>query len=625
MRHPGGSPLRPTARRLLLPAILGIIAIPLLGQPSAPAPSLAANLVTLTPTSAVLVIPTGTIPVPALPVPSKTPTAGPPTATPTVTATASATATSTATATATAASTKPVPIQDQPPPRHYVVLIVIDAARAMYFNYAQMPHLRALMKNGVVYDRAFVGQLESSTPGVHVTLGTGTVPRQNGFLGFGWASADSRKWVDFRTLLANGQIDPVLKSLGVPSVAQRLHQFIPSAKSLAASGHKDYATVGLGGGAADYEIYGKFVGKQFIPAFLHPHAPPPLTPAERASLTVKSPLPRGAEDAWAFRYASIVARHVTPHLLMLNLPETDTWGHWYGPNDRTVFGNLMKNVDNGIGEIESTYRDLGILNRTDFIITADHAMMQSLPAFNWKHIQAQIATSGAQIIRADGSAGGIWLKDPSQAKIAAQKVVEMTPQHVEAVFYRNAIGNNYQYLLASPIGWLVNKHVADALSRLVNTTAGVDGPDLWVLTRENYTFDANNTSGKWKGTHGGATWKVQHIPLIISGADIRQGVHSQFPARSMDIAPTMERLLGLPAFKRDGTVLADAFTHPLAGELDGEKAVSHSLSADVTALAAQSVADDRGIRWPSVPGPIYHCGNKHDPNCQNTADTAANG
>ena len=317
----------------------------------------------------------------------------PTTATATSTRTA-ATATSTTVATpaataAPAATATSGPVKEPAPPQHYVVLIVIDAGRPDYLNLPGLPHIRALMNKGVVYDQAWDGQLNSSTPDVHVTLGTGTLPKQNGFMGFGWADPVSRRVIDFRTLLAHGEIDPVLKALPEQSIATRLHELIPGAKSIAASGHKDYAAVGLGGGTADYELYGKYTTKAFVPTFMH--NPPPLTPKERASLNIKRPLARGAEDAWAFKYVTMVAAHVHPRLLMLNVPETDTWGHWFGPNDKKLFTLLMQNVDKGVGEIEDTYRKLGILSKTDFIITADHGMMQSIPSHNWRQIQVAAA------------------------------------------------------------------------------------------------------------------------------------------------------------------------------------------------------------------------------------------
>lgn len=497
------------------------------------------------------------------------------------------------------------PVAEPTPPRHYVVLIVIDANRPIYQALSRMPHIGALMRSGVVYDRAWVGELESSTPNVHVTLGTGTLPRENGFLGFGWAAPQTRAAVDFRTLLADGEIDPVLKALPIPSVAARLHQFMPHAVSLAASGHKDYAVVGLGGGAATYELYGKFTTKAFIPTFMH--SPPPLSPAERKSLVVRVPLKMGAEDSWGFRYASMVAARTRPRLLMMNVPEMDTWGHWYGPDNNRVFRAVISNVDRGIGQIESTYRRLGLLSRTDFIITADHAMMESHPARNWRAIQDLATEVKARAVRNDSEGGAIWLQDPAQARAVAERIAASTPQHVQAVFYRSTIGDSYEYLRASPVSWLVNPAVGTALKYLVDTTAGRDGPDIWVLYRENYTVVPRNVAGTWKGTHGGATWKVQHIPLIMSGPDIRSGVHSQFPARSVDMAPTMERLLGLPPIKRDGVILADALTNATRSERAGEQAVNASLTADVEALQQQSTLDTRLEYWPAKPPSVLRC------------------
>jgi len=572
---------------------------------------------------------------------SSTPTPGPGTPTPgTVTATPRTSGTATATATVSpirlptasltprpTATATSGPVQEPTPPAHYVVMIVIDGGRPSYLSLAPLPHIQALIKHGVMYDRAWVGEQESSTPDVHVTFGTGTLPRENGFLGFGWAATDTRKWVDFRTLLADGQIDPVLKSLPTPSVAARLHQFMPGAVSVAASGHKDYATVGLGGGAADYELYGKFVNKMFVPDFMH--APPPLTTAEQKSLTLKTPLPLGAEDSWAFSYASIVAHHVKPRLLMINLPETDTWGHWKGPADTPVFAYLMRNIDRGIGQIESTYRSLGILGQTDFIITADHAMIESRPARNWNLVQVAARQVGAQVARADGTGGAIWLQNPAQARAVAERLVAMKPDHVEAIFYRSNPGLTYSFVQASPMSWLVKPAVSAALKYLIETTAGIHGPDVWVLYRENYTVLWTNVTGTWKGTHGGTSWKTQNVPLIMSGPDIRQGVHSQFPARAIDIAPTLERLLGLPAIHRDGVILADAFSDPMPGEEHAQKAIAGQLDAYVSALAAQSQADGTGVPhpWTQLPGLVKPCDpkGKGPTACTTTAANATNG
>ena len=531
-------------------------------------------------------------------------------------------------ATSASASATGVPISESTPPQHYVVVFVIDGGRPSYLNFSNLPHIHALMQKGVVYTNAWAGQLDSATPDVHVTFGTGTLPRQNGFDGFGWAAPHSRLQVDFRTLLADGQIDPVLKRLPIPTIADQLHQFIPGSKVIAASGHKDYAVVGLGGGYADYELYGHFGNGQFKPASILGHAPPPLTKAQTKALTLKTPLAIGAEDNWAFSDVIDAVQKVHPRLLMLNLPETDTWGHWYGPDDTSMFDRIMTGIDNGIGRIEAEYKRLGILSKTDFIITADHGMMESKAALNWHRVLQAVQKTGDPQVRGDEESGGIWLKDPTRARMVANTLVKMHPQHVEAIFYRSAPGQSYTFDLASPKSWLAKGDVVNALSYLADTTAGVDGPDVWVLYREHYTVVSRNVRGQWKGTHGGATWNVQHVPLVISGPDVRAGAHSSFPARAIDLAPTIERLLGLPFVAQDGVVLADAFSDPMSGELAPEHAVAHQLTAYVSELKTQSQADSRTfrVRWPTSHQPGLPCFSKTKQvgPCKTTASTATN-
>lgn len=492
----------------------------------------------------------------------------------------------------------------------YAVLIVIDGARPSYLSLTSLPHFAALMEQGVVYEQAWVGAVESTTPAVHATLGTGTLPRQNGFLGFGWVQPTTRGKVDFRTLLAEGKIDPVLRALPLPSVATRLQQTQRGATAVAASGHKDYAVVGLGGGAAKYELYGRFAENEFTPAYMH--SAPPLTPSERRSLTIKSPIPIGGEDAWAFQYALDVVRHVKPRLLMLNLPEVDTWGHWYGPSDSLLFERLLLNLDRGLAAIQALYRELGILDQTNFIITADHAMLESRPVHGWTDtVKSAVLAARTEVARADGTTGAIWLVDAGKAKAVAQQLVASRPSHVHAVYYRSGLGSGYNYVPASPPGWLATEDVGVVLQNLLDTTAGKHGPDVWVIFEEYFTASPRNVTGEWKGTHGGATWEAQHIPLILSGPDVRKGVRSQFPARSIDVAPTLESLLGLPPLGRPGVVLADAQVSPSSDALSLQAQIEPQLRRDVHALQTQSLVDKLRLiqqprRTPIPPWP-------HDP------------
>jgi arylsulfatase A-like enzyme len=306
---------------------------------------------------------------------------------------------------------------------------------------------------------------------------------------------------------------------------------------------------------------------------------------------VSHPFDGPEKDSWAFRYVLSVVRHVSPRLLMMNLPEFDIAGHWNGTANTALDTRLIENIDTWIGRLEQAYQERGILDQTDFIITADHGMVESRPARTTPTVLEASRKAHAPVALIDTAGGGISLQNPRRARAFARQLVALKPEHVSAIFYRSRSRGRDHFVLASPRSWLVNGHVVGALKDLVNTTAGLHGPDVWMLTREHYTSHPQNVALTWKGTHGGATWEVQHVPFIMAGPDIRAERHSAFPARAIDIAPTIERLLGLPYMKRTGVVLADALTQPTVREVQAQERISPRLTADVEALQMQSAAD----------------------------------
>jgi arylsulfatase A-like enzyme len=73
-------------------------------------------------------------------------------------------------------------------------------------------------------------------------------------------------------------------------------------------------------------------------------------------------------------------------------------------------------------------------------------------------------------------------------------------------------------------------------------------------------------------------WGNQHIPLIISGPGIQRGVTSNAPARIVDLAPTIARVLGFPLKGFDGVPLADALDNVSADDLTAQNAVTLKLA-----------------------------------------------
>jgi hypothetical protein len=144
----------------------------------------------------------------------------------------------------------------------------------------------------------------------------------------------------------------------------------------------------------------------------------------------------------------------------------------------------------------------------------------------------------------------------------------------------------YAYELAT--NTRIDHDLDDAYRYLLATFAGATAPDVVAAFREN-TIDFAYHSAH--GNHGGLNWGAQHIPLILSGPGVRSGAVSHFPARLMDVAPTVLRLLNIPFPAADGVVLADALVAPTGGEAADQSSLGPALSKYQDAIIGRSLTD----------------------------------
>jgi len=149
-------------------------------------------------------------------------------------------------------------------------------------------------------------------------------------------------------------------------------------------------------------------------------------------------------------------------------------------------------------------------------------------------------------------------------------------------------GSNY--LL--PPGSRLEEPMRATLSYLLSTYAGPTSPDLVIILREN-TLLAKWPEGS-HGLHGEITWGAQHIVLTIYGPGIEEGRVSDYPARLVDIVPTIASLMGLTHHSWDGIVLADALKSPSPEELALQEEKQREVGPLAYALCAQ-LALDRGV------------------------------
>jgi Type I phosphodiesterase / nucleotide pyrophosphatase len=458
----------------------------------------------------------------------------------------------------------------------YLVILVLDGGRPDYFNLAPMPNLRWLQRQGITYSNAFVGQQIANTPPSHATIGTGLFPRRHGVMGFVWT--DPRTHLAIRPAdtpeVQAGQLESVMAANHVPSIASAVKQQDPHARIVAVSGHKCYAADAMGTAAADYILCALIYHDRWVAQAVGHHQPPPGA-VNNSHWDVPIPSPHSGfapaveqwqlttENDWAVRYGLWAFERVHyPRVLMINLPETDVMGHFAGAATDTP-RRLMRAFDADLGRILNAYRHAGILGRTTFVVTADHGMSvaQSRLPFSVLDRAIQLAGATKVYIEAD-TAAVIGIRELGKARAVARAAALLGGPAIDATYYKTLVRGEWFYQPAY-LRPDLPLELRRAFLMLANTAAAATGPDVVVDYVPHVTTGDRPTNGyHWLAGHLGPQWDDQHIPLIIAGPQVRHDTFSSYPARLVDIAPTVERLLGLQSGSVDGIVLADAMQHP---------------------------------------------------------------
>lgn len=495
----------------------------------------------------------------------------------------------------------------------YVVMVVMDAFRADYRELAPMPNLDWLAGRGVSFPSAWVGQLESYTPTGHATLSTGATPAHQGIIGFSWrdpktGKVDQTCWYED---VMKGRLEQQLVQHGVNSIPAALKAQDPHARVVALSSEKYYAADALGGHAADFIFYGQPVGKQIVTRGI-PHHLPPTSFVRAKGLTRPWPLTYGQFDEMSMTMALEALHTLDPRLLMINLPGADVYGHRVGgPASPDVMKRLVAGADAQLGRLIKALRDRGILDQTIFVVTADHGMVGNTYQIDNAVLQAAVKKVGGDLLHfVGGNSGYIWLRNPGAVPKVTQRLVDLLPSlplyrstdalAVSFAYYLTVESGKYRYHPVPATGNTIDPKLNAAYQYLLGTFAGPTSPDIVLAFQEDMISTQNTTI---HGEHGGATWGAQHIPLILSGPGIRRGKESGFPARLMDVAPTVLALLGLPPTHMDGVVLADALTRPTSQLVRRQDGIASQLLAYQQAIEARSHADVLGQKDATPPVP----------------------
>lgn len=468
----------------------------------------------------------------------------------------------------------------------YVVLIVLDGARPDYLKVAPLPHLDALIAQGTEYTGALTGILESETPSGHTTISTGSTPRRNGILGFNWGRGEGDYSLFSPAVVRSGAIEQIMQAAHIPTIASLYKARYPHGRVVALSGYKYYAADPLGGPQADAIIYFRndAQNKYYSPTAIPGHVPP-YGVLENPSLTVSATGGwYGRDDHLATALALSAFAHMHQQVTLINYPDTD-WplGHVDGGDlSKPKVVQLMRTFDQDLAWIEDTYRRARILDKTLFVITADHGMTPVRRFVPWTVFSTAVTNAGTRLSAATYStAAYLWLHDVHKASRVAANIVASKDPGIDTVYYWSAARQQYVRSPGAPVSAALEAANQYLLATLVN------GHQPSVVAFCHRYNSAQSPTTHWKADHGGADWQSQHIPLVLSGPGIRRGAVVTAPAQLEDIAPTVLRELGVSPVGMEGQVLSDALTSPASADASVRATEIARLQPVVKALATQ--------------------------------------
>ncbi|GAC1444763.1 MAG: hypothetical protein NVSMB52_04430 [Chloroflexota bacterium] len=509
----------------------------------------------------------------------------------------------------------PVRAASSTPTAQYVCLIVLDAGRPDYItkNLASMPNMRAFLQHSRWYNRAWVGNLMSITPPDHAVIGTGSLPKNDGgVVNWDWGVHSTGKisptFQDKANYL-NGYIFKVIKDSGTPTLAGAIRKKYPDGLVVAGSGAHFHAAGPMGGPDASWIFSYDRINGNWAPYTLGGR-PVPRAILDDRSLRVKLPTSNnsvipliydptviGQQDSLVVKTAIRSLQLYRPRGILINLAEPDTAGHWVKDAKwYAVQRRLYLSFDRDLGTLVAAYKAAGIYDTTLFVITADHGMThyhhRVIPRVS---VINQIRSTLGQksiILTNGGGTGGpsmtsVWLKDPANNARMANVLFKNHYNNVSAIYYMTHVNGRYAYKMAGCESCPVA--LVKAYDYLLSTEAGPTGEDIAILLRENA---ANSGLPIMYGRHGGADWASQHVTLILSGPGVQTGT-SQHPARLVDLAPTVERFMGIQPNARDGLVLADAFQQPVGADVSAQAALDATQNVYVDALSQRAQSDSR--------------------------------
>lgn len=426
-----------------------------------------------------------------------------------------------------------------------VILISIDGLAGFYLDdpRADLPTIRRLAAAGARAE-GLVCSFPTVTWPNHTTLVTGVTPARHGVIGNNYLDRTSGEKIPLI-------IDPLFDKDQIvrsPTIYDAAHQAGLTTAGIVWPATRNARTL-------DFQVpdmAGDNWNKYGTAGWLEQLRQAGI-PVDKHGEWCKEPA-GGVQRDWLYtRMARHLFAHHPPHLLLIHLVEVDHVQHKHGPRSPEAYWSVSY-ADDRVRDIVEAAEASPFAGNVTYIVASDHGFfpIEKDIRINVRLAQLGLATlEGTNVVsRAAWSVsqgGGCMvyiLDDARRPELLARLKTELAAVEGVAEVVPEA------------------RFAELGLSRPAEDPRA---PDLWLSARSGYSFTDTHTGDEVvvprdtrAGTHGYLPDQPDlYGTLVISGAGIARGVKLGKVA-SIDVAPTMARLLGVELPDTDGRVLTDA-------------------------------------------------------------------
>jgi len=305
-----------------------------------------------------------------------------------------------------------------------VLIVVLDQFRPDYVDTFDMRNVKALMRDGVDFENAYLGHMASETVITHNVITSGQLPRDMGWADEVYRDSDDvlgegpdSMWISGS--LTQEQFDKLIAHAGYAKLADYLHAKRPGTKFITA-GQKNYAVFSANGPTGDIAV--TFSSRNAdcdgdgvnnwrgptglnVPSYLsapscgrfyvdsatsNSYGTATTSPAWMYPLDGNrfapgfDPAHRGG-DVWTTDAGMAMMEREPWSGMLLTLGSIDKASHMWGgitdvgrypagsPEEQAHLRFIAKTADEQVGRLVRKLRDLGQLDETLIVLTTDHA------------------------------------------------------------------------------------------------------------------------------------------------------------------------------------------------------------------------------------------------------------